>query len=194
MEERIRIYQYATHVVPLAMALEVTDGNVLEIGVGTVSTHLLHYLLFATKPQRELVSLEDGDKWAEAFMGYRTEWHSIRHSRDFFKALDVVGCEWGLAFIDNGQVGEDGTCPTEEFAKREGLVRRLKEKTKVIVVHDNHVMEELPGWKELVREFKYSWEYLAEAPSTIVLSDVIDIGEEFRKMITFGEEISKGVQ
>lgn len=58
-------------------ALEATEGDVIEMGMGQGSTPFLHQ--YCTDAKRKLYSYENNREWFEKFTNYESEYHSLRH-------------------------------------------------------------------------------------------------------------------
>jgi hypothetical protein len=112
--------KYQSHLPALLACIAVTDGPVLELGVGHFSTPHLHALCGAMG--RELVSVEPDEKWRVEFANkytgpnhtFTSEWMHP-HMRD-----------WSVAFIDHSPGG----------ANRAAAFKALIEECEFVVVHD----------------------------------------------------------
>lgn len=130
---------YGTHMGPLIKVMELTDGDVLELGVGYFSTPYLHYKCLLDK--RHLVSYDNDKGWIRRFADsdfynhfYRGEYHDFRYTQDWNIDLDKP---WDVALVD--------LSPDE---MRKETVKKLANLAKYIVIHDSN--------KELERNYHYS--------------------------------------
>lgn len=152
---------YASHLSALIRALSLTDGDVLELGMGFFSTPFLHHFCLLNK--RRLVSYDNDEKyvkWAE-YYGYNSKFHKIYYVKDW----DNIKIEksWDVVLVDHSP-----------NSRRRKEIRRLAERAKYIVIHDSH-----PG-KD--REYKYSrvyplFKYRSDwvKDRTTVLSNLVDL-------------------
>src|SRR3990172_8056396 len=84
---------YGTHLPALIKAMEKTDGEVLELGMGIFSTPYLHYQCLLSK--RKLVSYENYKAWLDFFTryGYANEYHEINFVESYADA-QIEGRHW----------------------------------------------------------------------------------------------------
>jgi len=128
---------YATHQPLLFWAVNQTTGPVLELGMGSYSTPILHLLC----SDRVLVSLEGNPRYFEAFQGLQTDNHRLLFvpNWDECKLLDM---EWDVAFVSHAPA-----------AARKSAVLRLKGRCKYLVCHDTECS--LYGYESAFEQFKY---------------------------------------
>src|SRR5680860_66467 len=94
LEERRKIgVCYQSHLGPLGLGMGITDGDVLEIGVGAFSTPYLHW---NCNGLRDLLSVDTDIGWINQFKDLVTESHLFRHVADWDKFFDIVGTKWSL--------------------------------------------------------------------------------------------------
>jgi hypothetical protein len=118
---------FGSHLGPLAMAVCVTKGPVLELGMGLVSTPALHELC---RPERMLVSVDQDPGWFVALKDFASPTHLIRHAPDLEKFFAIENGEWGVVFVDNGHIG------CETYKTRIRAVELLLPRAEIIVLHD----------------------------------------------------------
>ncbi len=173
-----RIFGYATHTVPLVLALESIGGDVLELGVGYGSTPLLHNLCIPTNvsgPIRNVVSLEDNLEWYERFAGYQSSWHLVVFAKDIITETKrfIESRRFGVVLVDNDSTDLE---VKGMFENRIEAVELLKDEAKIVVVHDTDDVRLSTDsrWLDLVDSFKFvsTWNSF---PQTTVLSNVFDI-------------------
>ena len=111
---------WSSHLPILIKLLSITDGDVLEMGIGFYSTPFLHWACFE---KRKLVSYENNPK----YMGYFKSFISDQHNIVFVEDWDNADIErpWDIVFIDHAP-----------SLRRKEEVRRLANWAKYIVVHD----------------------------------------------------------
>lgn len=113
--------KYQSHLPALLACIAVTDGPVLELGVGHFSTPHLHALCGALG--RNLISIERDDEWREGFAGkFRSDRHAV------VKEWVLLGhdAKWAVAFIDDSPGGES----------RARAFKALIEGSHFVVMHD----------------------------------------------------------
>lgn len=127
--------QYQSHLPALLACIAVTDGPVLELGVGHFSTPHLHALCLATK--RNLVSVEQNKEWHVEFKKYdhieTRHSHRFSHAVMFGEYIEVLTrssisyiAPWSVAFIDGSPGGK----------ARADLFKHLLPLSEFVVVHD----------------------------------------------------------
>lgn len=113
----------ASHLPPLLACLAVTEGPVLEMGIGEYSTPVLH----AFCQRRPLVSVENNEPWFEQFAAlYRTLNHIFILAPDYDVVLpSLVSARWSVAFLDHSS-----------GLRRGADALALKDSAQYIVIHD----------------------------------------------------------
>lgn len=157
---------YGTHITPLVAAFLNTRHGILELGMGDYSTPVLH--LLASYHERELISVESYQGWADNFMDLTGDYHEIMMYKDFEQLITGKNyLHWGMVLIDHA--------PAENRIK--DLVR-LRGKADVFVVHDT---EKSPyyGYEPILSDFKYRYDYPRYAKRTTLVSDVVDVTKFF---------------
>lgn len=164
---------WATHQPALIWAIEKSEGDVLELGVGNSSTVLLNSLLKNTG--RNLVSAEDTDSWLDQFIYMESNFHkfkivdrSIEKWKEFID--DCSKKKWGVVFVD--QAYGEIWYPVRHYA-----VEVLCNVSDYVVVHDADLCLEIK--KE---EYNY-FEYIPticpipdrKGPSTYIISKKHDV-------------------
>lgn len=112
--------QWQSHLPALLACIAVTDGPVLELGIGHFSTPQLHALCGAMG--RELVSAERDEKWRVEFANKYTGPHHTFTS----EWMHPHAMDWAVAFIDHSPGG----------ANRAGAFKALIDVSEFVVVHD----------------------------------------------------------
>lgn len=101
-----------SHLPLLLACVATTDGPVLEIGMGHVSTPVLHSVLC---PRRRLVSLEDHDEFREMFQDYAIDGHEILPDNAGVVAGMTLRPRWGVVFIDDSPGGRERAVQVDLF-------------------------------------------------------------------------------
>jgi hypothetical protein len=154
---------YGSHIPVLTKLLSITDGPVLELGVGYFSTPLLHWLCIAHK--RLLVSYDNDPKFLGLFSDFEHEYHEL-HLVEDWDAAEVDDRAWDIALVDHGPA----------YRRRVEAVR-LAHCAKYIVLHDSYYKQEKHyGYKQIYPLFKYHYDYMDFRPTeTAVVSNFVDL-------------------
>ena len=138
----------------LYLALENTDGFVIELGSGFGSTPLLQD--YCREKNRDFITYETNKEWAEKTGSVHTE--------TYFKELGKIG----LLFID---------CAPGEI--RKDLIEFYKEDAVVIMSHDTQNSAiYVYHMEEVLSSFKYRLDYQPkEKPSTTIVSETVNVCE-----------------
>lgn len=149
---------HSTHIPVLLKVLPVTTGSVLELGVGTFSTTILHYICM--NMNRMLVSLDNDIKYVNSIIPYSTYMHRIEYIEDWDQA-DILK-PWSVVFIDHSP------------GSRRGVdAGRLSQFAEYVICHDSEPKcDKIYEYSKIYTLFKYRWEYTRLTPHTVVLSNV----------------------
>ena len=156
---------YATHLAPLMRALALTDGPVLELGMGLFSTPYLHYA--CQLAERWLVSYDSDATWAEIFKPYQSDWHTIRVTPDWSSARIVRGRDvpWSVALVDHS--------PSD---RRVTEIRRLAGCARYIIAHDsNGRWDKHYHYSQIYPLFRYRTDWTGDGRHAVVLSNFVDL-------------------
>lgn len=154
--------RHFSHIPVLAAAVVRYGGPVLELGSGIGSTLMLHGLCGALK--FELTTLESDKLWFDMVKEFERKWHRISMV-DTFMDLPEYSNRYTVAFVDHGIAEQRGHS-----------VRSLKD-SMVIVVHDT-CHPHLYDYKCL-DDFKYRYDMSGIGPMTSVVSNYVDVAEQF---------------
>jgi hypothetical protein len=162
---------YATHLPALMRALTLTDGAVLELGMGLFSTPFLHYAC-QLAGERPLMSVENDERWAKQFETYRRPWHHIVSVEDwddfdiegeFFP--DDTGYVWDVALVDHSP-----------SARRVVDIKRLAHCARLIIAHDsNGRYENDYHYSTIYPLFRYRTDWTGDGRHAAVLSNFVDL-------------------
>lgn len=148
--------RYGTHLPVLLAAVARTTGSVLELGVGSFSTPVLHWLC---RPARRLVSCETDPKYYHWAAGYRSNWHEVLCLESWDAA--PVDQPWDVVLVDHS--------PPERRAVE---INRLAGQARFIIAHDsNGRYDRFYHYSTVFPSFKYRWTFAEVEPSTTVLSN-----------------------
>ena len=164
--------QWATHIPLLAACVAATNGPVLELGTGDYSTPALHAMCLAGSwtgakgsfEPRLLVSADDKRDWIRKYEKYRWRYHELTWVEDWAK-WEPLDWHWDVALIDHGPA-----------AARKETLARLKDKTRLIVLHDTEKPAgEAYGCGDIMRKMTYRYDDMSQANQTTVLSMIDDL-------------------
>jgi hypothetical protein len=154
---------YATHLPALMRALALSDGPVLELGMGLFSTPYLHYA--CALAGRYLASYENDGGWASIFSTYHTGEHDIFVTNDWDTTR--IDREWDVALVDHS--------PSE---RRVHDIRRLAKWTRYIIAHDsNGRWEKHYHYSTIYPLFRYRTDWTGDGRHAVVLSNFVDLGD-----------------
>ena len=154
---------YGTFLPGLMKAVEKTNGDVLELGMGMFSTPYLHYQCLLAN--RQLTSYDNDQNWAQFFIdyGYQQPHHHIVVVDDYAKAN--IDKWWDVVLIDH----------SPDF-RRVIEARRLANLAKYIIIHDsNGRYEKVYHYSEIYPLFKFKTIWDKDARHATVLSNFSDL-------------------
>lgn len=134
-------WDYCTYVPLLYEATRITQGPVVELGVGLCSTPLLHALVTWGPNPRELYSVDDDANWLAVLRSRQmNEKHEYVHVVDWEKNLQpIVKLNPGVVFIDNGAIKD---IPGAKKL-RTRMIELFQYSAQVLIVHDfSNVLQE----------------------------------------------------
>lgn len=158
----IGIDDYSSHRPMLWLALNNTDGDVIEFGCGEGSTNLIWDFCFNHKkqPYRTFASFETNKDWASKIKS--------NYLDKPYLSLYIPEKPISIVFIDSS--------PGEE---RKYLIGKYSWLSDVLIVHDTEIgAEYVYGMNEILDSFKYRLNYAPEGkPHTTVVSNFINVCE-----------------
>jgi hypothetical protein len=158
---------WSSHLPVLIKVLNISEGPVLEMGMGLFSTPVLHWLCLDQK--RTLVSYDNNTEYFNQNKAFETDLHQIIFIEDWDKA-NIENVHWGLVFIDH--------LPDE---RRKVDIKRIANNADYIVVHDSEEKNEYKyHFSEIYSLFKYRFDYRRQKPYTTVLSNFKDLGNLYQ--------------
>lgn len=166
-------WDYCTHVPMLYEACRMTDGDVVEVGVGLCSTPLLNALLTFSEKPRQLYSIDSNASWLTVMQSrLKNEKHEFVHVRDWTRDLKTLAeTKPSVVFIDGGNIKNLADAYTGRFE-----VLQLFKDSGVIVIHDyEHMIEYNPGLKYFCFDhFKFIQIDTHTKPQTLWLSNSLE--------------------
>lgn len=154
---------HGSHIPILVRLVEITDGPILELGMGQFSTPILDVM--CSEKKRRIVSYENDRDFYKVGTSFISSYHQVHFIEDWDKALiDVI--HWDIALVDH--------LPRP---RRRFDAIRLARNTTFVVLHDS----EPDHWRyykydRVYPHFKYRFNYTACRPNTTVLSNFKDLG------------------
>lgn len=157
---------WTTHMGVLIKTLLISQGDVVELGVGPASTPLLHWL--CKEMGRRITSYENNPD----FFWYAKQFQSWLHQVVLVKNWDEVNPQphRGIVFVDHS--------PSK---RRATDIIRFKNSADYIVIHDTNAEKD---YLEIWPHFKYSYTWKACRPWVSVVSNFNDLS----KLIDLFEE------
>lgn len=152
-----------THMGVLVKVLQMSEGDVVELGAGPASTPLLHWI--CKDMNRRLISYENDPKFYNLARLYRSKMHSIIFVENWDDDLDTK-IHRGVVFIDHYPEIRRGTD-----------VIRFKDSADYIVMHDTE-KEEKNGYEKIWLHFKYSYTWRECRPWVSVVSNFKEVKYE----------------
>lgn len=148
---------WGSHMPVLMRLMEMTEGDVLELGTGVYSTPFLHYA--CSLQGRHLVSYENDKKYFDIYKGYQSKFHDIIFVENWNNIK--IRRRWGIVFID--------VIPD---IVRKDLALKVAKCAKYIVLHDsNPYNDRSTHYSEIYPSFKYRYDYKKQDPNTTILSN-----------------------
>jgi len=162
---------YGTHLAPLIQAVNKTQGDIVELGIGIFSTPYLHYQSFLSK--RHLTSYDNEAGWVSRFATsnvsghrYQGPYHDLRYVANWDEAK--IEKPWDVALVDHS--------PSE---RRIVEIRRLAGLAKYIIIHDSNPRKDREyHYSQIYPLFKYKTVWDTDTNPAMVLSNFIDL-EDF---------------
>jgi len=154
---------YGTHLAALIKTMSLTDGDVLELGMGVFSTPFLHYQCILS--DRKLVSYDNEEAWIQWFIkyGYQNKNHEIKYVKEWDDA--DIERPWDVVLVDHSP----GHRRIEE-------VKRLAKWAKYIIIHDaNERHDKEYRYSTIYPLFKYKKTWIEDVRHTVVLSNFVDL-------------------
>jgi hypothetical protein len=156
---------WGTHQSILKRLVEITNGPVVEMGMGDWSTPMLHEL--CSKGGRRLLSLESDPQWADKFKHLKGPLHEIIVIRDW-RIAPIMGVKWDVAFVDNWP-----------GKTRMQNILRLSPRARYIITHDTEP-DVQSDYDYDFSQFKYRIDFKRLVPWTTIVSmtAAIPFGDE----------------
>ncbi len=176
----MRVNNWGSHVGLLYYALQATEGTVVELGMGLISTPFLHVMCCLQGINRKVVSFECMHTWFNHFHMYMNDYHEIYHDVHDRTVNKYERYPWknvGVVLIDGGP-------PTSKEYFSQGYTNRVKalkffkDIATIIILHDTNDprMFAAPGFKDVVYSFKFcATDKTDKSGWTTALSNTFDV-------------------
>lgn len=172
-----RMDAFSTHQPVIIHLLNtITEGNVLEFGMGWNSTPLMH--LICGFQNRFLLSVDTDPRWFDKFTGYKAPWHVLDLSGQppiYTGEHFMFNKHYAIAFID--------AAPAEI---RQPVIERLKDKVDYVIVHDSECT--FQGKKNVYQYdfsmYKHVMHFRPMNPATSVLSNLDEVDPEVARIFS----------
>lgn len=153
--------EWCSHIPILAKVMQISNGPVLELGIGIFSTPLLH--TFCDAEKRFLDSYEDNKEWYENHVMFKTPLHHITYTKDW-KDIPIEKRQWGVVFIDH------------VARRRSADAIRASQHADYVVIHDsNGRFDSHYHYDKCYPHFKYRFIFNSIYPHTTVLSNFYEL-------------------
>ena len=151
---------WGSHLPILMKLVNMTDGDILELGTGIFSTPYLHWACF---PDRNLVSYESDEGYYKRAKKFEAPFHQIIQVRDWDEAR--IKRRWSIALVDHAP-----------DSRRIVEIRKLARFALYVVAHDaNLKLDRHYHYSEIYPLFKYRYHFTACSPETVVLSNFREV-------------------
>jgi hypothetical protein len=154
---------YGSHMPILARIMDLTDGPVLELGMGIYSTPLLDLMCRETK--RDLVSLDNDTEWFDSNVQWASGYHKVYFVEDWANSTMIESRHWSVALVDE-----------KPASNRIKSIKRLAHQANFVIIHDSEPeSNKFFKYSWIYNLFKYRYDYTKCRPNTTVLSNFIDL-------------------
>lgn len=148
----------ASHIAVLTRLIDISEGDILEVGTGYFSTLALHW--FAHIYKRKVYSYESDPRWYKRALRMSSKYHFIYKVENWDEL--PAGKHWGVVFIDHS--------PAE---RRMVEIEKFKDLADYIVVHDTEPENDKEyHYSKIWPLFKYIFHYNKISPWTSVVSNL----------------------
>ncbi len=153
-----------SHIPVLIKVMEISKGDVLELGTGLNSTPLFHWL--CSVQGRKMDSYESDKMFHRHAWNYHTDWHGVHKVEDWDKDFQVDR-HWGVIFIDHAP------------GKRRNVeMGRVANNADYVIVHDTEPKSDWHyNYSNHFDKYKYRYDFTQTYPHTSVFSNFKDLSE-----------------
>jgi len=152
---------YGSHMPVIARLVDMTQGPILELGMGIYSTSLLDVMCHEGK--RTLISYDNDPAWFKENQGWESDYHKVHFVNNYNEA-DIENTHWSVALVDH-----------RPALRRIIEIKRLAPHAEYIIVHDTEPeCDRFFRYSKIYPLFKYRFDYRKCRPHTTVLSNFFD--------------------
>lgn len=155
---------YGSHMPILARVVDLTDGPILELGMGIFSTPLLD--LMCAEKKRPLISFDNDPEWFEENKKWGSDYHLVYFVEDWDKRTQLIDdTQWSVALVDH-----------KPAKRRMKEIKRLAKNCQFVLIHDSEPeSDKFFKYSWIYKHFKYRFDYTNTRPHTTVLSNFVDV-------------------
>jgi hypothetical protein len=152
-----------SHIPVLIKVMQVTTGDVLELGTGLNSTPVLHWL--CSEMGRKMDSYESIPMFHRIAWNYNNDFHKVHLIEDWDTM--PIDRHWSVVFIDHAP----GVRRVEDMI-------RVKDNADYVIVHDTEPKSDWHyNYSKGFPSYKYRYDYTKGYPHTTILSNFKDPAE-----------------
>lgn len=151
----------------LFQALESTEGEVVELGMGHGSTPKLHQYCYEAK--RMLTSYDSDIEWYRKFEHLRKSGHAIEYTQNWLEPIQTFKYKIGVLFSDEAP----------GFVRKYNIAM-FSQSAQIIVVHDTEQSSDHGYLFSLLEDhhlFKYKKDYVFEKIGARAYSNFVDVSK-----------------
>lgn len=154
-----------SHLPLLYKALESTEGEVIELGIGYGSTPQLHEYCHDAK--RQLYSYDSNIEWYRKFEFLRKPGHSIEYTQNWLEPVERHRYTIGVMLSDE----------SPGFMRKYNIAI-FAQNVQIIVIHDTENKSDHGYLFSLIYPlFKYKRDYIFEGTAATAVSNFIDVSQ-----------------
>lgn len=155
--------KYCTYMPALVKALEMIEGEVLELGAGINSTFFLHWM--CEYQGRELTTYENNRQFYKMFAHCQSDFHEVVFVEDWDEIY--INKPWGIVLVDHAPA-----------ARRIEEIKILSAYSQCIIIHDSQGRSNKHyRYDKIYPLFKYNRRYGTTLPQTNILSNFEDVSK-----------------
>ena len=156
--------KFGSHLPILTRLVDMTDGPILELGMGIWSTPILD--LMCKKTERGIASCDNDKKWFSENVKWKSNYHAVYFvDKDGWGTLPIFKRHWSVVLIDN-----------RPAIMRRELAYALRGNADFILLHDSEPeIDRFYRYSSIYKYFKYGYDYTKCLPNTTVLSNFKDL-------------------
>ena len=152
---------YGTHIPMLVKTIDLSDGPILELGMG-ISTWIIDMMCKQTG--RKIVSYENDPRWHAENLRYASNYHDVLLVSDW-NIIPIGSTHWSVVLVDH-----------RPALRRHVEALRVKDNADYIILHDTEPeIDKFYRYSKIYKHFKYRFTYDKCKPYTTVVSNFKDL-------------------